>query len=73
VKEAELGFVRRQVKVEQRDLASLNRRATQEMRELEGYETMDSKEGRNREAIMAEEEGLECPGLKASAWQLDGM
>jgi hypothetical protein len=31
------------------------------MRELYGYETMDSKEGRNWEATKAEEEGLECP------------
>jgi hypothetical protein len=36
--------LRGQVKIEQNDLAAmLNWQATQEMRELDGYETLDSK------------------------------
>ncbi len=38
-------WLRGQVKMEQRGLATLDWQATQEMRELNGYETTGSKEG----------------------------
>ncbi len=65
----EKGWLRGQVKMEQRDLATLDWQATQEMRELDGYETMDSMEGKDWGATMDEEEGVESAGkLVLGSW-----
>jgi hypothetical protein len=36
-----------QVKMKERDVATLDSQATQEMRKQDGYETIDSREGKN--------------------------
>ncbi len=65
------GWFRQQLRVERHDLVTLNLRATQKQKELDGYETMDSKVGGKREATMAEEDGLESPGKQVLGSWMD--